>query len=246
MHLNNLNNVCFFTYTHSNCSDVWKSYVTRLEKHSQNKIASYILSNVFSQEFPEHKFLTYDDNASYSREFIKALEAVPHEYFIYMQEDFILYDNIDLEKINSYIDILKNDKSISYVRMIKCGDVTEIPYASNLYYVSPNGIKNSSINSFSMQSTVWRKTDFIKLYRMTAANRFGESLDYAKSMNTLNMNGLYHYAGEPKRGGHYDTTVFPYIATAIVKGKWNVSEYPDELKALFREFNIQSLKRGYC
>ncbi len=246
--MKNLNNVCFFTYTHSNCSDVWKSYITRLEKHSQNKIASYILSNVPSQEFPEHKFLIYDDNASYSLEFIKSLEAVPYEYIIYMQEDFILYNDIDLEKINSYIDILKNDKSISYVRMIKCGDVTETPYtrASDLYYVSPSGTENFSINSFSMQPTVWRKKDFINLYKMTGADRFGEKYEYTNSMNVLNMNGLYHYAGENKRGGHYDTAVFPYIATAIIKGKWNVSEYPEELKRLFREFNIEGTKRGYC
>jgi hypothetical protein len=245
--MSKVKNLAYVTYTHSNCADIWNAYFARLDKYTNYSIDSYVFSNLNTEIYENHTFLLYDDNRSYSDEFIRILNAIPQEYFIYMQEDFILYDNVDLDRIKKYIDILENDRSISYIRMIKCGTVTEQKYVENLYYVSSDGKQNKSVNSFSMQPTIWRKSDFIKLYKMTGALRFGESLDYAKSMNTLNINGLYHYAGEPKRGGnHYDTYVFPYIATAIVKGKWNVSEYPDELKTLFREFNIQSLKRGYC
>ena len=46
------------------------------------------------------------------------------------------------------------------------------------------------------------------------------------------------YKGENKRGAHhYDSSVYPYIATAIVKGKWNVTEYKNELT------NIISLEK---
>jgi hypothetical protein len=245
--MSKIKNLAYVTYTHSNCADVWNAYFARLDKCTNSSIDSYVLSNVNADTYQNHTFLLYDDNQSYSDEFVRILNSIPQEYFIYMQEDFILYSDVDLDRIREYINILENDKNISYIRMIKCGDVTDRKYTENLYYVSPDGKQNKSVNSFSMQPTIWRKSDFINLYKMTAALRFGESLDYAKSMNILNMNGLYHYAGEPKRGGnHYDTKVFPYIATAIVKGKWNVSEYPDELKVLFREFNIQPLKRGCC
>ena len=61
----------------------------------------------------------------------------------------------------------------------------------------------------------------------------------------LDMQGLFCYHGEEKRGlYHHDTIVFPYIATALVKGKWNVSEYPEELSALLKEYNINPDIRG--
>ena len=64
-------------------------------------------------------------------------------------------------------------------------------------------------------------------------------------MNKMGMKGVYHYDNEPKRGGnHYDTNVYPYIATALVKGKWDVSEYPNELPPILVENNIDHNLRG--
>lgn len=239
-----MSKVTFVTYTHSNCIDVWNAYFSRLDKHSKSSFDSYVLCNVDCNQYPNHKFVVYDDAAPYGKEYIKALNSIPHEYFIYMQEDFILYDNLDFEQVERYINILEVDQSISYVRMIKCGDVTQTKYADNLYYISQNGKKNQSINSFSMQPTIWRKKDFISLYELVNPMKFGEGLEFAMAMNQLNMNGLYAYGGESARGGHFDTNVFPYVATAIVKGKWNVSEYPDELKQIFKEFHINPNLRG--
>jgi hypothetical protein len=38
--------------------------------------------------------------------------------------------------------------------------------------------------------------------------------------------------------------VYPYIATAIIKGKWNLSEYPIELGDLLSEYKIDKSIRG--
>ncbi len=240
--------ISFVTYTHSNCIDVWNAYFSRLDKHSKSSFDSYVLCNVDCNQYPNHKFIVYDDAAPYGKEYIKALNSIPHEYCIYMQEDFILYDAVQEHLLNDYVNVLKNDSSLSYVRLIKCGDVTNVQYKDNktLYYICEPGKQNNSINSFSMQPTIWRKEDFIKLYTLADAERFGESWTYTQAMNKLNMNGLYSYQGEAKRGeNHYNSLVFPYVATAIVKGKWNVSEYPDELKAVSKEYRIDFNKRGY-
>jgi len=60
----------------------------------------------------------------------------------------------------------------------------------------------------------------------------------------LGIQGLYHHDGEPKRGlHHYDSKVFPYIASALVKGDW-CSEYKDELKGILGLYNIdESIRR---
>jgi hypothetical protein len=38
--------------------------------------------------------------------------------------------------------------------------------------------------------------------------------------------------------------VFPHIATAFVKGKWNLKEYSHELSPLLKQFGIDINKRG--
>lgn len=238
-----MNPIAIITYTHSNCKDIWHAYFDRLDRYIPNT-KSYVFSNVFCEEYEKHKFICYDDNLPYSKEYANCLRQIEEEYVIYMQEDFILYSQVNLHVLMDYLKRLQSDSDISYIRLLRCGDVTKINHSENLYYISPNGRSNNSINSFSMQPTIWRKSDLIKLYELTNRNRFGEHFDYTKSMNQLNMNGLYHYANEPRRGGHFDSNVFPYIATAVVRGKWNVGEYPSELKDLFKEYKISFSKRG--
>jgi hypothetical protein len=51
--------------------------------------------------------------------------------------------------------------------------------------------------------------------------------------------------GEPRRGiYHYDSFVFPYVATAINKGKWNMTEYSNELNSIFETYGINPFDRG--
>lgn len=53
------------------------------------------------------------------------------------------------------------------------------------------------------------------------------------------------FENEPKRGlYHWDSFCFPYIATAIVKGKWNFLEYSKELSILLEKYNINKNIRG--
>ena len=50
---------------------------------------------------------------------------------------------------------------------------------------------------------------------------------------------------EVKRGlYHCDSIVFPYIATAINKGRWNTSEYRKELTLMFSKYDINPTIRG--
>ena len=62
----------------------------------------------------------------------------------------------------------------------------------------------------------------------------------------MNMQGLFCYYGEDKRGlYHYDSKVFPHISTALVKGRWNMSEYPQEMTELIKEYKINIMNRGW-
>jgi hypothetical protein len=43
---------------------------------------------------------------------------------------------------------------------------------------------------------------------------------------------------------HWQSEIYPYIATAIFKGKWNFSEYGAELEELLEEYRIDPNIRG--
>jgi len=43
---------------------------------------------------------------------------------------------------------------------------------------------------------------------------------------------------------HWDSSIYPYVATAIVKGKWNTSQYSKELNILFKDYDIDPSVRG--
>jgi hypothetical protein len=72
-----------------------------------------------------------------------------------------------------------------------------------------------------------------------------ENDKYRQMMINYNIRGVYHYDSESLRGiHHYDSNVYPYIATALVRGKWNLNEYPNELGDILKENNIEINKRG--
>jgi hypothetical protein len=96
-----------------------------------------------------------------------------------------------------------------------------------------------------MQATIWRTKDYISLMEKVKDPKWLENDNYPKEMLKMGMKGLYYYDGESKRGeNHYDSNIYPYIATALVRGKWNTSEYNNELTPIFSEFNIDKNKRG--
>ena len=131
--------------------------------------------------------------------------------------------------------------------MIKCGSVTETPVTNNLFLISKDEKSHFSYNCYSMQPTIWKKKDFISLYLKCGNSRFGEGIEYSNAMNILGMNGVYYFNDDPKRisSDHYDSSIFPYIATAVVKGKWNYNQYVNELQSVFTEYGIDMNKRGF-
>jgi hypothetical protein len=238
-----MNDIAFVTYTHENAADLWEPYFDSLDEYASG-IKSYCFSNKLTNKFVNHLFLQYDDSKNYCQEFIRNLNNIEEEYFIYMQEDFFLYDHVDQEKISNYLELLKKTP-FSFIRLLKCGDVTSTKLHSDLYFITEPGKKHASINSFSMQPTIWRKKDFISLYELANNEKFGEYWTNLDAMNKLNLLGLYCYNEEQKRGmDHYNSNVFPYIATAVVKGKWNTLEYYEELELIFKKYSIEKNIRG--
>ena len=226
--------VISIVYTNSAYSDVMGVFELQYRKHCN--IPLYKISD-------EHSDHTYSNNVPYYRHWIDALENISEDYFIYNQDDFFLYADVNTQKIYELVDIL-DDSGWSYIRLIKSGInlSTSKPDlgATNLYVVG-----EASHPQYSMQATIWKKNIFMEIYEKAAQAKWFECEAYNKVCRQLNIAGLYYYGGEGKRGrNHYDSSIYPYVATAIVGGQWNLREYSTELSKILTEYQIDPCDRG--
>ena len=223
-------------YTNSKCSDLWEMFIEQNRKHIGWPI--FFITDKLIPNFPEDSQYVYNEEDNYSDVWISVLKKINTEFFIYLQEDFILYDDVKINKINEYTETLKNS-DYSFVRLIKSGEVNQ-KITNTLFEISPN---NQFV--FAMQTTIWKTKDYISILENVHEQKWLETEKYREHMNKNNIKGLCHYDNEPKRGGnHYDSDVYPYIATALVKGKWIISEYGDLLSNLLKKYNIDINIRG--
>lgn len=223
-------------YTNSKCSDIWPMFLGQEEKFLSG--SKFFITDKLVPYHPISKQLIYSESDNYSDVWIKALEDLNTDLFIYLQEDFILYDKVNIEKLNEYANLLKNS-DYSFVRLIKSGEVNQ-KITDTLYEISPD---NDYI--FAMQATIWKTKDYINILKNVHEAKWLETHRYKDFMKANKIKGLSHFDNEPKRGGnHHDSNVYPYIATALVKGKWITSEYGNILTDLINEYHIDINNRG--
>ena len=229
--------ICYVCYTNSKCSDIWEMFIKQQNKHTDFPI--YFISDIPIPGYEDKTFIYNNDDKYYSV-WIDTLKSLDYDYFIYLQEDFLLYENVNNDKLGEYLNFLIDNQDYSFVRLIKSGHLGERQLSNTLYE-----IESSNPFIFAMQATLWKKCDYIKLMDLVKEPKWLETDKYRTTMNNLGMKGTYHYDNEPKRGGcHYDTNVYPYIATALVKGRWNVTEYSNELSPILTQNNIDLNLRG--
>lgn len=232
-------NLSLVTYTHSSCRDIWKIHFGQLDKFLPN-IDSYVISDVVFNDFPKHKVSLYDDSKPYWTHWVNFLEKQNFKYFIYLQEDFFLINYPNIDKLNYYINFLENSK-YSFVRLIANDLLPFINIENDLFLVKPG-------HDLVMQPTIWKREDFIKLYSTAKVLDFVERPQYNIASKNLNLFGTFAYHGQPKHNSichHYDSLVYPYIATGIVRRKWNTYEYNKELIQLTTDYNIDMKHRGF-
>jgi hypothetical protein len=235
---NNIKNIALITYTNSICKDVWPMYFGQLDKHAP-WLKSYVFSNV-DPGYKNHEFVQYHINDPYYIQWTNCLNNVNENYVIYAQEDFVLYNDILKSKFDNFVDFLENSE-FDYIRPIRCGFDNSLNHlCENYYEVNPN-----TDDAFMMQISLWKKSRIRDVYLTAKSEKWLEGKHWRDAARTLGIQGLFTYNNEPKRGAyHYDSLDYPYICTAIGRGKWNVSQYRNILMPLFKEYNTNYMARG--
>lgn len=233
-----INNLTLFTYTHSSCIDIHNIYLSRLNKYFPD-LKKHLLICDKELHYDNIKTLNYNDNDDFSNHILFALDNIDTDFLIYSQEDCILYDKVDIEEINYCLSILQNDSSIPFIRLIWSGiGHNYSKYNEKLSYVG------KSEYYYCTQMTIWRKDILKELYSKVKVKHIFEEANLSEVFFNMNNKGLFYSKKGKKVSTHYDSVIYPYISTAIVKRKWNYTEYKNELDDIFREFKIDPNIRG--
>jgi len=249
-----MSNISLVINTVTQNKDVWPMFFGQLEKHISKDFfhKKYIFVDECKEKFPDdYEIVFYEKDKMYREQFAGCIKSVTDPYCVYISEDYILYNDIKEDLIVEYSTVLENNKDISFIRFMKGGivDMNFLQYQNfeNLYE-----LYNFLPYFYTNQAAVWKTRDLEKIHMHGPNLHIGNtdhenSFEYqaTKTCEQLGMGGLFCYHGEPKRGMyHYDCEIFPHVSTALVKGKWNLSEYKEELTSLLGEYSINANKRG--
>lgn len=236
-------------YSNAEYSDVWKVFNGQHKKFfPDNPFKQYLLTDeVISDDMDGWEPILYSNDDGYRERLIHCIEKIDEPSLILCHEDMFLYDSVDLQLLKDYTHIV-NNHDIDFIRLILSG----VKKLKKSIYDLPLWEINFSDRDtiFAIQPTVWKKDVLLDILRSTNSTKVGIygpaqiEVEASRTAESLNIRGLVHYDNEKARGGHYDSNVYPYIATAIRKGRWNMSEYPNELGDILTEYGIDWNIRG--
>jgi hypothetical protein len=185
------------------------------------------------EEFPDIETLIYKNESSYTERLIDVLEKVNFEWILYSHDDHILYEDPDWGVLE---DLIAED--IDFIRLCRTGHLNLGEKRGNLHK-----IEGSSQDFFAVQPTIWNRKRFISFLKAAGPNSIWD-LEMQGSRFSEGFNGFLYFEGdERKRGGHYDSKIFPCILTAVCKGKWNFAEYGEELQKIFDRHNFKTERK---
>jgi len=227
-----LNNISLVTYTHSKCVDLHEAYFDRIKIFFPELQHNYVTSN---QQIDYGTCLVYNDTDSHSTQMLNILEVIPTDYLIYSQEDYILFDTVNVDELEKAIQVLNNDPKIGFIRLIHSGLGAD---PSKSYDNNYNYIDKSSEYYYSTQISLWRKATMQQMFEASKVKSIFNEPSNSPFLRQLDIDGLYEKKRGDGVGGHYNSYTYPYIATAKVKGKWNIQEYPKEIEKVILHYNI--------
>jgi hypothetical protein len=226
-------NAPIVVYTHTDVSDIWPMFFGELKSHLSDTNV-YVAVNKKDDRLSEYNQIQYNDSKPYTERWKEILPQIKEDVIIFLHEDMILIGSPMIDNLNKYISYVSDDK----VKSIKL-----ISIVGNFQsWEGDVNIINNKDTKFSIQPTIIKTKTFLDLLSKVEPLNIWEFEDAVPVEDGHYMVRL----GNEKRRGiyHNDSLVFPYIATAINKGKWNYYEYEKELNTLFNIYNINPFERG--
>lgn len=234
-----VNELTIVTHTHTDCKNLWSPYFDSYDvffKHNKH----IVLVNEFSHEIP-YEQLIYSDTTKYSDRIIESLKTIKTKYVVIDFEDMFLYDKVNVDELNRIITIMTKHNEFLFTRLIKSGIKSHKHFDEKVF------LMDNTDFLFSITPTIWRTNELLELLlELTNLSIWDLEINGCNLLKNKGVKSLYYFDNDKPRGGHYDSTIYPHICSAILKGKWNLSEYSDILTPIIEKYKINVNERGIC
>ena len=237
-----MKNLTIFLNTHSSCADVWPLFFGAISKHWPDHPPAVAACDVeteltceLSFDPPEWlKIIEYDRTAPFGQQYLQGLSYVTTDYVLPLLEDMILFGDVDTAAI---------EEGMAFAGGPQCEvRLTKVTSGRPLYSRDQSNHWRVCEDVFTMQATIHRTGSLL----MDAVNgrHCKTPWEWEEFNRQHKRTCVEPVAHGPKRGrAHYQSLVFPYIATALNKGFWTTGDYP-ELKPLLKQYGIEPSIRG--
>ena len=218
-------------YTHSDVSWVWPFWIKQTQKYfPDHKKVVFINSDYEGDAFEEAGYtsIKYNDSQKYTDRMTSCLEQLdPEDVIIFHHEDMFLYDDPDHDRLAEYESLVSEDQA-DLIKLLRNGN-TLIPHLPKMGLY-----KNPPEYGFAIQPTVIKVRTLLRIYRHVPGETIWQFETNAQRLvSEWDLVNLFIADAAPQRGmHHWDSNIYPYVATAVVKGQWNFMEYASELEQI--------------
>ena len=221
-------------YTHSEYSFLWKAAIPLLEKYAKGFHIIWCCDSLLDYTLPDSWTLyIYDPSLPWGYRVRDCLETIESEYLIYIQEDWLLIDSMDPEKISC---------CLNFMRKFNCEFLMSYPHNTldDIYEFEYEHYIFIRIFSHYFQPGIWKKSLLNEICSLGTALNQNENencFNLSKDRNCFALYNTLHTNDMSTR-----SFFFPHMH-AIFQGKWTFFKYPC-LKALVEAYGIDTSTRG--
>jgi hypothetical protein len=221
-------------YSHSEYFDVLEIFLDQWNQFYGSEILICA-----DKKYKNEKTILYNNELSYSEKLLNCINQIKENIIFFHHEDMLIYDKPNINLLNEYQNILINSKK-DFIRLTRAPGNCIFSQSSERKTLF--NISEKSEYVFCIQPSIWKRESLQKFLDSSGKLNIWQLEERSSIINEkVKISGLCHFNDEPKRGGHYDSNVWPYIASATIKGKWNFTEYENELNKIKKILNN---KRG--
>ena len=189
-----------------------------------------------TDSFKVERVVTYREGEPFWKKVRKAGFLRMRKSFLFIQDDFILFEKPNwpllLELLGEF-----EESRWPFLRLVPSGHQTSSEKKHEVLGVSGVEVNSHSSYHFSWQATFWKRSSFFLLNFLVQPRsiRSENNGNYRKWMSRLSMNGLA-----------FLENLFPYVQTAIRRGKWDTKATPggDVLLELLQSYGVDPNVRG--
>lgn len=168
-----------------------------------------------------------EDRVPWGECMLRALDHIPTEMFVYLQDDYFLYDDVQVEVVDEAARVMEAE-GLDCLRLMECGGGG--PWERTGYDWLWSLSKHATYR-IALQAALWTKAGMRKYLR---AHESPWQLEAWGSKRAARLDGRIWCVSRDLYGDD-QRQVVPYVPTGIVKGRWNA----DAVTPLFAEHGIE-------